>query len=486
MAERKPQGKSPFRDWTAEQYKAEAAKAHAETEAAAEAARRSSANFPRNGEARRSSSSSAQQKPPDSWDDPLPLGDAPNVEPFPLNVFPTSIAQFLHEAAAALNCPVDYLAVPALVIAGAAIGASRALEIKPGWDERPTLYAAVVAPTGSAKSPAQKTVARPVYAQQSILHEDYQRRLAEWKDAGKEGARPVETIIYVSDVTAEKTAEVLQQNRRGIAKIEDELVAWVNRLDAYKSGKGADRQFYLSAWAGEPVSVLRKSQEDPIFVAHPFVSVTGGLPPSMLADLRGKRHLHDGFFEGILFAYPAPPTAVGEDWRCIEPTRANEWAATLMHLRDLQMIDGEGGKRPRYVRLTTSGRRSWEQFTNGLAAQLNDEMISESLRGNYAKMKGYAARLGLILHFLRHVHNEVGEEDVDSDSLDRAAQLVTYFQSHACKVYAIIDADEKIADARRVLRWLANSLNCLNSLNGFKTISRSELHSKVFGGRRPI
>jgi hypothetical protein len=88
------------------------------------------------------------------WDRPIPLGDVPPVSPFPEHVLPVCLATFVREAASALACPTDYVGVPLLAIAGAAIGASRALQIKPGWQERPCLYAAVVAPPGSAKSPA--------------------------------------------------------------------------------------------------------------------------------------------------------------------------------------------------------------------------------------------------------------------------------------------------------------------------------------------
>ena|ERR1700677_4974495 len=92
--------------------------------------------------------------PTEPWEPPIPLVETPEAEPFPLDVLPQQLAHFSEAVSLAKHCPPDYVAVPLLTIAGAAIGASRVLEIKPGWRERPCLYAAVIGPPGSAKTPA--------------------------------------------------------------------------------------------------------------------------------------------------------------------------------------------------------------------------------------------------------------------------------------------------------------------------------------------
>jgi hypothetical protein len=43
---------------------------------------------------------------------------------------------------------------------------------------------------------------------------------------------------------------------------------------------------------------------------------------------------------------------------------------------------------------------------------------------------------------------------VDGESVTRAARLVTYFKTHTLKVYAVMDADPKVAAARKVLKWI--------------------------------
>src|SRR5262249_29142315 len=153
--------------------------------------------------------------------------------------------------------------------------------------------------------------------------------------------------------TTEKVAPLLRDNPRGVTVIKDELTSWVTSMDQYKAkGKGSDRQFYLSAWAGEPVRVDRKNSDDPLFVPHPFLAVVGGLPPDLLPRLRGEHGVRDGFFDRILPSYANPLEAEGENWNCIEDSSAEAWKAALDRLWGLKPEEGEAGPRPHFVSLT--------------------------------------------------------------------------------------------------------------------------------------
>jgi hypothetical protein len=444
---------------------------------------------------------------PSTWELPLPLDQVPEAPTFPLNVFPERLKRFAESSAFSMNCPPDYVAVPMLVLAGASIGAARCLEIKPGWSELPGLYAGVVAPPGSVKSNALKLVARPACDEQSRLHQIYLRERQAAED-GVEGIRPREKVIYVSDVTTERLASILEENARGEVLVRDELTAWTRAMDQYKSGKGADRQFFLSAWSSEPVSVQRKNPQSPsVFVARPFLGVVGGLPPDLLPMLRGSREVCDGFLDRILISYPAPLPAKPEDWRCVDDGHLRVWSDTLKWLRDLgPQKDEEGNERPRSVCLTSCGREEWVRFTTRLADAMNKGDLTDHLRGVWSKHRGYCARLALILHCLRLSAGEADGEDVDGTSVALASKVVSYFQGMALKAFALIDSDPRLADAKRVLKWLrfkyggsshnsqnsqnstgeddsVNSVNSVNYPHTYETVSQRDIHSGVLGGR---
>jgi hypothetical protein len=398
----------------------------------------------------------SEPPPPEPWEPPIPLATVPTADPFPVGVLPRPLADFAEDAAAALGCPADYVGVPLLVIAGAAIGSTRGLEVKPGYAERPCVYAAVVGPPGTAKTPALKLAAGPVYAEQG-RRVDFYRKAKQAHEDGIEDTPPTLSTLYVSDITTEKLAEVMQENSRGVALVRDELSAWVGGMDQYRArGRGADRQFFLSAWAGEAVSVHRKNQDDgPVFVAHPFVGVVGGLPPDLLARLRGEHAVSDGFLDRLLFSYPEPPPAVGESWASIPADALDAWRDTLAHLWGLQhAVDADGRKHPHYVPLAQSGRKVWQQFTDALAGEMNADGFPDYLRGPWSKMRGYCARLALIVHHLRLATGEEYGDEVDGDTLECGAALVRYFMSHARKVYHALDADRRTAAAQKLWGWI--------------------------------
>jgi replicative DNA helicase len=123
------------------------------------------------------------------------------------------------------------------------------------------------------------------------------------------------------------------------------------------------------------------------------------------------------------------------------------------------------------VRLTACGRQAWERFTRCLADEQNRPDFEDCLRGPWGKLRGYCARLALIVHYLRLATGEVDGENVDGESVSRAARLVGYFQGHARRVYARIDADPRVAGALKVARWIeANGLRYFTKRDAYQAL----------------
>jgi hypothetical protein len=416
----------------------------------------------------------------DRWEPPVPLVEVPEAPPFPLQVLPESLNRFVAEAARALDGPADYLGVPLLVLAGAAVGATRSLEIKAGHEQRPCLYAALVGPPGSTKSPALALVAQPTHeegwrlkAQWDRAMIDYEADLARY-EAGRRNigacardprpAKPLLRRLVASDATTEALAQVLLENPRGVALVRDEITAWVLAMNQYKGGRGADRQFFLSAWSGEPATVDRKGshQNGPLLVPRPFLAIVGGLPPALLPRLRQERGkaADDGFCDRILFAYPAASVAGPENWLIVSPEARQALSDVFTRLWRLEMQPHEprsrlAGCRPVVVRMTAEAGELWQGFTRAHTVECNADGFPPHLLGPWAKLRGYCGRLALIVHYLRWACGETAGDDVDGESMTRGIQLVDYFKAHACKVYAAMGRDQEAENARRVLAWVA-------------------------------
>jgi hypothetical protein len=106
-----------------------------------------------------------------------------------------------------------------------------------------------------------------------------------------------------------------------------------------------------------------------------------------------------------------------------------------------------------------------------LAEDMNEPLFPDFLKGPWSKMKGYCARFGLILHYLYLAAADADFEEIGGATIDRAATLVRYFQSHARKAYAALDSDPEVKETQLILRWIERE--------GRKEFKRWELHKDI-------
>jgi hypothetical protein len=427
--------------------------------------------------------------PPEPWAPPVPLSAMPEAEPFPLWVLPKPLQRFVAEAADALNCPPDFVAVPLLALAGGAVGNARRLAIRASHTQGACLFAICVGWPSSGKSPALDLLVGPFEAAERRYRELWAPRMEEWKKQKEKDPddKPVLRRVLLDDTTTEAMAQVLGENPRGLVMVRDEAAAIVTGLNQYKQGKGHDRQVYLKLWAQATIRVDRKMNPDgaPVVVHRPFVAITGGIQPSVVERLRRGEGaaggaLDDGFLDRFLFAYPKDLKAVGERWLDLSEEAAGAWAHAADRLLSLGMVGAAENapsaagaptvfagaaeserERPFLLRLSPAGKDAWKRFTDRHAAEVNSPDFLPHLRGPWGKLYGYCGRLALILHYLRWAFTAVepvyAVDPVDGESMEAAARLVAYFKSHARKVYAALDADPRVADAKRVLGCLADN-----------------------------
>jgi hypothetical protein len=189
------------------------------------------------------------------------------------------------------------IALPLLGCAAAAIGRSRYLEMKGGWKERAILWCAVVAKPGTAKSPAAEIARGPLLVLQREARVRWEAEkvryaadLATWESMERSErtalVRPIPPVVehFITTNSTKESLEKMASTSPGFALYRDELVAWVAGFDAYRSGRGGNRQDMLSLWSGSDLKTDRKSA-DPIFADQPTVSVIGTLQPDRLGDL---------------------------------------------------------------------------------------------------------------------------------------------------------------------------------------------------------
>ncbi len=346
------------------------------------------------------------------WPDPIPLGEVPTVPPFPVDVLPAKLQALVRETAQAMNCPPDYVGVPMLAMAGGAIGNAYHLTLAQGHTQAPCLYAAPIGRPGTCKSAPLKMLRRPFDEAQRRYLDTWRKEMLEWKEKKEDdrGPLPVLRRCIVADITTESLGLALQDTSRGLCMVRDELVSLVTSMNQYKNGKGQDRQVYLALWAGETIMIDRKSDRirdgAPLFVSDPFVSICGGLQPSVLRQLlgdgaKGRQAPDDGFLDRFLLAYPDELPSRGETWLGVTEPAKQAWVDVVQKMLTWEMVeekkkkedgeDEETRQRPFFLNLTEDGRRKWKLFTEAHAAELNAEDFPAHLVGPWAKLRGYCA-----------------------------------------------------------------------------------------------
>lgn len=362
---------------------------------------------------------------------------------FPTDVLPPSMARLVSSASVALSVPPEFVGVPLLVLAGAAIGNAFEIEVKKGWREGPNLYAAIVADPGSGKTPALRIAIRPINAVQDRLTEIYRDEkkrhdaaMAAWESANKSerGEKPVAPVyehVWTTDPTTEALASMLAHTK-GLAFTRDELVGWVLSMDAYRSGKGADRQHYLSMWGRASIKIDRRSQPDPIIVKSPCLSVVGGIQPDKLPMLVEKGDTDDGFLDRLLWAYPDLGSSEWTDAGVDEHAEADV-DRLFMALHNLSgTVHSRGDMTPNVVRFDPAAHAIWQEWFNERYHEERSDDLPASLKGTWAKLPGQLARVALILHIGWAVDAQQAVSPViPAATIAAAADLMEYFKDHA-------------------------------------------------------
>jgi hypothetical protein len=379
------------------------------------------------------------------------LRELPDPERFPVEIFPPSAARLVREGAAAIGCPDDFLAVGVLAGLSTAIGDTRKILIKRGWTEGAAVYAMIVGDPASKKSPALYEAMRPILMRQMALKAAHDRLMEEYEAAlarcDKDDEKPKKPVLgrtYVDDITVEKLADTLNENPRGVVLMKDEISGWLGSMDQYKAGgKGGDRQKWLQIHTNRPISVDRKSSNEPVIIPRPFVSIFGGIQPEVLPAFGKDRG--DGLLDRFVAAYPAPMVGRWTDDEISDEAREG-YKALIDALYRLEPAEHEGDEFASTVAMSAEGKAVFVREYDRLHVELETPGFPRRLRPVYGKLEGYLARFALILAMARRAEDTgvgamelVGREDVEG-----AAALLNYFKNHARRVYTGLYADSTV------------------------------------------
>ena len=403
-------------------------------------------------------------------------------EPFPVDVLPEPVRSYINESAAAIGCDPAFVALPLLSALAAAIGNARRLEVKPGWSEPAIVWTAVVAESGTAKSPAMDAALRPLLRLQDRAFAEHAAKLAEWEadsarrevayaewkraaaaaaksgdDPGNPPAEPQEPPcgrMIASDTTTEALVRILQENPRGVLIAHDELSVWFGGHDRYTAGKGgADAGRWLQVFGGRALVVDRKGSGTE-YVRRACVSITGGIQPGILARAVGREHRENGLLARLLLAKP-PRRPKRWSEATVDPAVGVAMERTFEQLLGLMPEDPDDAWEPSPVRLTPAAKAASKRFVDEHGE--HTETLAGDEAAASAKLEGYAFRLALVVHLVRVANLDApsGPDVADEASVEAGIRLARWFGREALRVYEALAADETDRERETLAEWIA-------------------------------
>lgn len=376
----------------------------------------------------------------------------PRWTPYPVEVLPESIYALALEGAAAIGCDPTYIALPALVVCAGAIGLSRDVRIKRKWREPSVLWGAVIAESGSAKSPGLDVAADPLRELEAAARRAHERDLVDWRERcdvmkaqakGKKPELPDPPALrrhVVQDTTIEALARTLAANPRGVAVVRDELGGWVRSWDEYKGGKsGSDSAKWLELHGARALTVDRVLAGGSLYVPRAAVSVIGGIQPGILRRVLGGEHVESGCAARILYAMPPRGARRWTDAEIGEAT-GKRFAAVVRALATLDPgtvhhDDGETSLAPEDLTLAREAQALFEAWVNELGADAVAYQGAEAAAA--AKLEGGAARIALVVALV--VAAEKGRAadltKIDGEAMRAGVEIARWHWREARRVY---------------------------------------------------
>jgi putative DNA primase/helicase len=421
---------------------------------------------------------------------PIPLPPAiPPVEPFDSKMLPDKLRPWVEDIVERLDCPPEFVAIPAIVAAGSVLGRKIGIRAQAHteWTEVPNLWGMIVGRPGVMKTPAMTEALKPIYrleaeanAGNKVANDEFsaQSALIKLQRTAKEAAAkrdakddkkvdygeisrlrdpvvPPQKRFVVVDTSYEMLGVILADNPDGVLVVRDEIVSLLKQLDRDENAPA--RGFYLSAWDGKGSYTFDRILRGHVHIPACCLSMIGSTQPGRIAEYLkaavsggGK---DDGFAQRFgLLVWPD----TNKPWhecdrvpdfqvrRAVDLVFDRLKSKTAMEVR---ATFDEGDPLP-FLRLDTEALDYFRDWRRGLESAVRKTDIHPALESCLGKQRGLIPRLALIFHLI-----DDGGGPVGLSAIRRAASWAPYLDSHARRAYASVTTGE-IAAAKQILEKL--------------------------------
>lgn len=377
-----------------------------------------------------------------------------------------------------MQCPLDYVAVGAVLVTASIIGAGCSIKPKAmdSWTVIPNLWGGIIGLPSTLKSPALKEILRPLEILEAQAFETYEKDLQNYwvelegdkatkevikkemvKAAAKsdmsamneakgrlrsfpEQKRPHCKRYSTNDATIEKMHELLSKNSRGLLLFRDELMGLLSHWD--KDGNEADRSFYLEAWNGYGSKITDRIGRGTILTKNLCISLLGSTQPSKLVSyfqraLGGVEN--DGLLQRFqLLVYPDDT----KDWKLVDRKpneKSREQAfSIIVKLAEMNFCKygaqlDEKSEIP-YFHFDAPAQEIFYEWLTELEGKLRNTSDEPVFIEHLAKYRKLLPSLALIFHLINIASGKISGP-VTKECVQNAARWCEYLEAHIRRIY---------------------------------------------------
>jgi putative DNA primase/helicase len=416
------------------------------------------------------------------WPDPTPINnikkDLLPVPSLPAELIPEPYREWLVDIAHRMQCPLDYVAVGAIVVTASLIGAGCGIrpKSKDPWTVIPNLWGGIIGPPSKLKTPALAEVMKPLDHLEAEARDTHEKSLKNYlieledfkasKEAfykelvkaasksdviARENAKtkrrnleepqtPICKRYSTNDATIEKMHELLSQNSRGLLLFRDELAGLLSIWD--REDHKSDRCFYLEAWNGYGSKTMDRIGRGTIFSKNLCVSILGTTQPSKLLAyfqnaIRGIEN--DGLLQRFqLLVYPDEI----KTWQYVDehPNEHAQKLASNIMIKLAQMdftlygamLDNKSGLP--YYHFDNHAQEIFHEWITKLESKLRNNLDESIIIEHLAKYRKLMPALALIFHLIE-ISSEKPPGQISKESAEQAVGWCNYLEAHSRRIY---------------------------------------------------
>ena len=366
---------------------------------------------------------------------------------FPLHVFHDNMKPYIEALVKEFDIPRSFVGLCLLSSYSTAIGTKYVIQTnKLSKKIYLPLWGGMVGISSSGKSMCLDLVYDPLYKIQNEYNLQWDK-LTEGMNDKDMNSEILKTVIYRDSHVPTLIKSILPDNPKGVCKVSDEILEWINGMNQLNKKEGTDEQFWLSGWNCASYSAIRASKNK-TNLPRPFTNVIGGTQYKLLSKIFANNRDSTGFIQRLLFA-------LTDSDKIAQPNPRFELKKEIIITHEMCINELYYGlnvvtakDEPYKCVLTEESINFYEIWCNEKAKQINlieDRNERDTQSSIYGKIKEYVLRFCAILHLSDRVLSSVvlngnyivsfsSIENIQSSVMKRAIELGDYFFQSAIDV----------------------------------------------------